>query len=62
MVTWLCFLKNGKRFGNGPEEIHDSKKNNVIFKKKRRKFVLVLMQEKENNNKKQAKNVKGISF
>lgn len=42
MITWLCFLKNGKKFGNWPELIHNSKKIlNVIFKKKRRKFVLV---------------------
>lgn len=51
MVTWSCFMKNGKRFGNWPEEIHDLKNNlNVVFKKKRRKFVpvllSVLMQEK----------------
>lgn len=60
MVTWLCFLKNGKRFGNWPEEIHDSKNNlNVISKKKRRKFVPVLLMylRRKKKKKKQAKNV-----
>lgn len=64
MVTWLCFLKNGKRFGNGPEEIHDSKKNNLMLFLKRREgnLCLYLCRKKKTTTKNKLKMSKVFLF